>query len=57
MIAPISNIRPTDEVRPAPHPPVPKPEPQVQTPRSGALSHDQVTLKNAGQPDLEPDRP
>ena len=55
MIAPISSIRPADEIRQTPHPPVPKPEAQTQTPKSGALSHDQVTLKNAGQPDHEPD--
>ena len=56
MINPISGVRPTEEVRQAPHPPAPKPESQAQTPKSGALSHDQVTLKSAGQPDHEPDR-
>jgi len=55
MITPISSVRAPEEVRQAPHP-APKPEPQAQTPKSGALSHDQVTLKSAGQPDHEPDR-
>ena len=56
MTTPISSVRPAEEVRPAPHPPAPKTESQAQTPKSGALSHDQVTLKSAGQPDHEPDR-
>lgn len=56
MITPISSVRPTEEVRQAPRPPAPKPESQSQTPKSGALSHDQVTLKSAGQPYHEPDR-
>ena len=56
MITPLSSVRPTEEVRQAPHQPTPKPEAQAQTPKSGALSHDQVTLKSAGQPDHEPDR-
>lgn len=56
MITPISSVRPTEEVRQAPHPPAPKPKPQAPTPKSGALSHDQVTLTRAGQPDYEPDR-
>jgi hypothetical protein len=34
----------------------PKPDPRAQTPpvaKSGALSHDQVTLKSAGQSDAD----
>ncbi|HEV3510936.1 MAG TPA: hypothetical protein VGS05_04475 [Candidatus Sulfotelmatobacter sp.] len=55
MTNPISRVQPA-EVQQASHPPVPKPEPQAQTPKSGALSHDQVTLKSAGQPDHDSDR-
>jgi hypothetical protein len=56
MITPISSVHPTD-IREVVQPPAePKPDPQAQTapvPKSGALSHDQVTLKSAGQPDRE----
>ena len=54
MITPIHSTPPVDarEAPPAPH----KPEPQAQTPKSGALSHDQVTLKSAGQVDHDGDR-
>ena len=55
MITPIHSNPPTDVPEPAPHPPR-KPEPQVQTPKSGSLSHDQVTLKHAGQIDHDQDR-
>ena len=58
MITPIHSIPPIDVREPAPHPPR-KPEPQAQTPqtpKSGALSHDQVTLKHAGQIDHDQDR-
>jgi hypothetical protein len=41
----------TSDVRQAAHPPAPKPDPEAQTPQSGALSGDQVTLKSAGQVD------
>jgi hypothetical protein len=56
MITPISSVHPA-EVREVAQPPAePKPDPQAQTrpvPKSGALSHDQVTLKSAGQPDFD----
>ena len=55
MISLISHVQPTD-VHEAPHPAPPKPAPQTQTPKSGALSRDQVTLKSAGQPDHDSDR-
>ena len=58
MITPISSVHPT-EIREAVQPPAePKPDPQAQTPpvpKSGALSHDQVTLKSAGQLDHDAD--
>lgn len=50
MITPIHSPQPSN-VREASQPPPPRPEPQTQTPKSGALSDDQVTLKNAGQID------
>jgi hypothetical protein len=57
MINPISSVHPS-EVRPvAQAPSEPKPDPRAQTPpvpKSGDVSQDQVTLKNAAQPD--PDR-
>jgi hypothetical protein len=57
MINPISSVHPS-EVRPvAQAPSEPKPDPRAQTPpvpKSGEVSQDQVTLKNAAQPD--PDR-
>jgi hypothetical protein len=56
MISPISSVHPSD-VRPeAQSPAEPKPDPQAQTPpvaKSGQLSHDQVTLRSAGQLDRE----
>jgi hypothetical protein len=54
MITPIGNPH-VSEAREVPPKPVPKPAPQAQTttPKSGDLSHDQVTLKSAGQPDHE----
>lgn len=50
MITPVNSPQ-THDVHPAPEPPAPKPEPVAQTQKSGSLSQDQVTLKNAGQPD------
>ena len=59
MITPISSVHPVD-ARPVAQPPSePKPDPQAQTPpvpKSGQLSHDQVTLRSAGQPDHDADR-
>lgn len=55
MISPITHVQPAD-VHQSPHPPTPKPAPESQTPKSGALSHDQVTLKSAGQPDHDSGR-
>jgi len=55
MITPVHSTPPSD-AREAAHPPAPKPEPQAQTPKSGTLSHDQVTLKSAGQVDHDFDR-
>jgi hypothetical protein len=54
MISPISSAHPSD-VHEASKPPAPKPEPQAQTPKSGALSSDQVTLKSAGQVEHDAD--
>lgn len=51
MINPISSPHASDVQQTAK--PIPKAEPEVQTPKSGALSHDQVTLKSAGQVDRE----
>jgi len=54
MINPINNA-PTNHEQEVAKPHVPKAEPQVQTPKSGALSHDQVTLKSAGEVDHDGD--
>ena len=58
MITLIHSAQPVD-VREASQPrSEPKPDPRAQTapvPKSGALSHDQVTLKSAGQPDHDSD--
>jgi len=57
MITPVDSVHPVD-VRPVVHPAAEvKPDPKAQTPpvqKSVHVSEDQVTLKNAGQPD--PDR-
>jgi hypothetical protein len=56
MITPISSTQPVDARQIAQPPAEPKPDPLAQTPpvqKSGALSHDQVTLKSAGQPDQD----
>jgi hypothetical protein len=50
MITPISRVHPAEAQQPS-RPAAPKPDPQMQTPKSGDLSHDQVTLKSAGQPE------
>jgi hypothetical protein len=59
MITPIHSAQPVD-VREASHPGAePKPDPRAQTPpvaKSGQLSHDQVTLRSAGEVDQDPGR-
>lgn len=59
MITPITSAHAID-VRPTVHPPAEvKPDPRAETPpvpKSGQLSHDQVTLRSAGQPDTEAGR-
>ncbi|HME34772.1 MAG TPA: hypothetical protein VKF84_06005 [Candidatus Sulfotelmatobacter sp.] len=56
MINPISSVHPGD-VHQVPQPAAqPRPDPQADTPpvpKSGALSHDQVTLRSAGQTDSD----
>jgi len=59
MITPINDVHPIDVRQVAQPPAEPKPDPHAQTPpvtKSGALSQDQVTLKSAGQPDIDSDR-
>lgn len=51
MITPVGSVGKLDVQVPAQ--PAPRPAPQVQTTKSGTLSHDQVTLKSAGQVDAE----
>jgi hypothetical protein len=54
MITPINSAHPIDVHEVAQQPAEVRPDPQRQTPpvqKSGALSHDQVTLRSAGQPD------
>lgn len=58
MINPISSVHPAvaHQVLPAAEN---KPEPHAQTPpvqKSGALSHDQVTLRSTEQPDHDSDQ-
>lgn len=59
MISPISRVH-APVIHQVSHPPTEaKPDPHAQTPpvpKSGALSHDHVTLKSAGQPDHDVDR-
>lgn len=50
MITPIDRTHPAEAEQPT-RPAAPKPDPETQTPKSGDLSHDQVTLKRAGQPE------
>ena len=49
MITPVRSALNAD-VEPAAKP-APRPEPQAPTVKSGALSHDEVTLKSAGDHD------
>lgn len=56
MINPISSVHRSDVRSVAEAPAEPKPDPHAQTPpvpKSGQLSHDQVTLRSAGQPDRD----
>jgi hypothetical protein len=56
MINPISSVHPTDMPQPAHSHAEAKPDPHAETapvPKSGELSHDQVTLRSAGQPDVD----
>jgi hypothetical protein len=56
MINPISSVHPGDVHGVTQPPAQPKPDPRAQTPpvaKSGALSHDQVTLRSAGQADTD----
>jgi len=59
MISPISSVHPALPHQVSQPPAEHKPEPHAQTPpvqKSGALSHDQVTLRSAGQTDQDSDR-
>ena len=59
MITPISSVHPIDVHPTAQSPAEVKPDPAAETrpvPKSGQLSHDQVTLRSAGQPDPDADR-
>jgi hypothetical protein len=56
MINPISSVQRSDVHQVSQPAAQPKPDPRAQTPplaKSGALSHDQVTLKSAGQADAD----
>jgi len=56
MITPVHSPHPIDARQVAHSPAEPKPDPQAQTPpvrKSGEVSQDQVTLKSAGQPDID----
>lgn len=59
MITPITSVQPVDATPVAQTPAEVKPDPKAETPpvpKSGQLSHDQVTLRSAGQPDHEAGR-
>jgi hypothetical protein len=59
MITPINRVHPTVVHEVSHAPAQPKPDPHAQTPpvqKSGQLSHDQVTLRSAGQPDQDANR-
>jgi hypothetical protein len=59
MITPISSTHAIDVREVTKQPAEVRPDPQRQTPpvqKSGTLSHDQVTLRSAGQPDDDSDR-
>lgn len=51
MITPVGSVGKLDIHVPAQ--PAPRQAPEVPTEKSGTLSHDQVTLKSAGQVDAE----
>ncbi len=54
MISPINSIHPADVHQVAQPPAEPRPDHHAETPpvpKSGALSHDQVTLRSAGDVD------
>jgi hypothetical protein len=56
MINSTSSVHSTDVPQPAHSPAEAKPDPHAETPpipKSGELSHDQVTLKSAGQPNVD----
>lgn len=50
MITPVRSVHPL-ESRETSQPATRKPEPPVEASRSGRLSHDQVTLRSAGEVD------
>jgi hypothetical protein len=59
MITPINSVHPADVHQVAQPPSEPRPDPHAETPpipKSGALSHDQVTLRSAGDVDHDADR-
>lgn len=59
MITAISSVHPIDVRQVAQRPAEVKPDPRAETPpvpKSGQLSHDQVTLRSAGQPDQDAGR-
>ena len=59
MIPPINSVHPSGVHQVVRPPEEPKPDPQAETPpvpKSGELSHDQVTLRSAGQVDYDADR-
>lgn len=59
MITPITSVQPVDASPVVQQPAEVKPDPRSETPpvpKSGQLSHDQVTLRSAGQPDHEAGR-
>lgn len=51
MVTPINSNRTSEEQ--APQRPAPKPEAPERTPKSGAVSSDQVTLKNSSDVDRD----
>jgi hypothetical protein len=56
MITPVTDRPPADVRQGSPPPAGPKPAPHTETPpapKSGALSHDQVTLGSTGQADSD----
>ena len=55
MIPPVSRVTHLQEHEVS-HQPARPQRPQQQTPKSGTLSRDQVTLKNAGELEHDPDQ-